>query len=417
MRALCVGLAMWAGAAFAQPSIDLQCPCRLQSSASGATVTLAVRNFRPEDDSGELRVEVRAYKEDRPLVWDDAVPIATVPLDAVAPADTLLERASYHGEFDVPSDLDTASKYKLVLALQERWGDEWGRWDHIRMAEPVHLPPATFDIGHLDYLADADGDGVGDINERLAGTDPDDADSTPGPVEVDVLAIHNRGFAELYDDDPYTRIRHVMAVAAEVHHNSRTGVLLRLVGVEEAEVEDDGDVNSRVDSVRADQLRMEYGADLVVMFRSDVPNRGACGWAGIGGYRARGYISLDENAATYATIFDPCGGSATAHEIGHLMGLHHSVRQSSRGAFRWSRGHHVGEISGTVMTYGFGFERSTPTPTSTATVCPAARPLVSRTAHTPWRASTPRASMSPASAGQRRRRDHRRQGRLCERRY
>ena len=357
MRALCVGLAMWAGAAFAQPSIDLECPCRLQSSATGATVTLAVRNFRPEDDSGELRVEIRAYEEDQPLVWDDAVPIATVPLDAIAPADTLLERTSYHGEFDVPSSLDAAARYKLVLGLLERRGDDSGRLDSVRMAEPVHLPPATFDIGHLDYLADADGDGVGDINERLAGTDPDDADSTPGPVEVDVLAIHNRGFAELYEDDPYTRIRHVMTVAAEVHHSSRTGVLLRLVGVEEAEVEDDGDVNSRVDSAHADQLRMEYGADLVVMFRSGVPNRGACGWAGIGGYRARGYVSLDENAATYATIFEPCGGSATAHEIGHLMGLHHSVRQGSRGAFRWSRGHHVGEISGTVMTYGFGFER------------------------------------------------------------
>ena len=251
MRALCVGLGIWAGAAFGQESIDLECPCRLQSSASGATVTLAVRNFRLDRDNGELRVEISAYEEDQPLVLDDAVPIATVPLDVIAPADALLEHASYHGEFDVPSGLDAAGRYKLVLELQERRGDDWSHLDHVRMAEPVALPPAAFDVGDLDYLADADGDGVGDINERLAGTDPDDADSTPGPVEVDVLALHNRGFAELYDDDPYTRIRHVMTVASETYRDSRTGVLLRLVGFEEAEVTDDEDSFSAVDAVRA----------------------------------------------------------------------------------------------------------------------------------------------------------------------
>ena len=351
MRALCVGLAMWAGAALAQPSIDLECPCRLQSSETGATVTLAVRNFRP-DDSDELRVEIRAYEEQQPLVWDDAVPIATVSLDAVAPADTLLERASYHGEFNVPSSLDPAGRYKLVLGLQERWGDEWGRWDHIRMAEPVALPPATFDIGDLDYLADADGDGVGDINERLAGTDPDDADSTPGPVEVDVLALHNRGFAELFDDDPYTRIRHVMAVANEIHRDSGTGVVLRLVGFEGAEVADDEDAYSVVDPAHAEQLRIEYGADLVVMFRPSVADSGVCGFAGIGGFRARGYVSMDENAATYATVFGDCRGPTAAHEIGHLMGLHHA---GFRGAFRWSRAHTVDGRYGTVMAFATWF--------------------------------------------------------------
>ena len=71
-RALWVGMALGAGAAFGQESIDLECPCRLQSSASGATVTLAARNFRLDRDSGELRVEIRAYEQDQPLVWDDA---------------------------------------------------------------------------------------------------------------------------------------------------------------------------------------------------------------------------------------------------------------------------------------------------------------------------------------------------------
>ena len=115
MPALCVGLGMWAGAACGQESIDLECPCRLQSSESGATVTLAARSFRPDRDSGDLRVEIRAYGEHEPLAWDDAVPIAAVPLDAIAPADAMLERASYQGEFDVPSRLDADGRYKLML--------------------------------------------------------------------------------------------------------------------------------------------------------------------------------------------------------------------------------------------------------------------------------------------------------------
>ena len=361
MPALCVGLGMWAGAACGQESIDLECPCRLQSSESGATVTLAARSFRLDRDSGDLRVEIRAYGEHEPLAWDDAVPIAVVPLNVVAPADAPLERASYHGEFDVPSHLDASARYKLVLGLQERRGDDWGRLDSVRLAEPVRLPPATFDVGDLDYLADADGDGVGDINERLAGTDPDDPDSTPGPAQVDVLAIHNRSFAELYDNDPYTRIRHVMTVAGEIYRRSGTGILLRLVGVEESEVADDETESSAVGATyaeysRAEQLRLEYGADLVVVFRPSVVGSAICGWAAsVGGYRARGYVSLGENAATYATVFGGCGGTTTAHEIGHLMGLHHSARQNSIGAFRWSRGHHVVEGEGTVMAYGTAF--------------------------------------------------------------
>ena len=350
MQAVCVGLGMWAGTALAQESIDLECPCRLQSSESGATVTLAARSFRLDRDSGDLRVEIRAYGEHEPLAWDDAMPIAAVPLDAIAPADAMLERASYQGEFDVPSRLDADGRYKLMLGLQERRGDDWAHLDHVRLAEPVHLPPATFDVGDLDYLADADGDGVGDINEWLAGTDPDDPDSTPGPAQVDVLALHNRGFAELYDDDPYTRIRHVMTVAGEIYRRSGTGIRLRLVGVEESEVADD-----ETEYSRAERRRLEYGADLVVVFRSSVVGSAICGWAGVGGYRARGYVSLGENAATYATVFGTCSGTTTAHEIGHLMGLHHSARQNSIGTFRWSRGHHVVEGEGTVMAYGTAF--------------------------------------------------------------
>ena len=38
----------------------------------------------------------------------------------------------------------------------------------------------AFEVGELDYLKDTNDNGVGDVNERLMGTDPADAESTPG---------------------------------------------------------------------------------------------------------------------------------------------------------------------------------------------------------------------------------------------
>ena len=357
-----------AGSAFAQETINLECPCRLESSADGAQLTVAVRNFRP-NDSGNLRVLVVAYQT---WLWSRTT-IATVPLDAAAPADGTLAASDYAVTFEMPASV--VGERNLALMLEEDQGGSWVWQDRVRMEAPVDVATLEFDIGDLDYLADADGDGVGDVNERLVGTDPDDPASTPGAAEVDVLALYNRSFAKLLGHDPYTRIRFLISTANEIYRDSQTGVGLRLVGFAEAEVEDDDDEFSRVDSTVSERLREEYGADIVLMFRTNVAGSGTCGWAGLGGWRDRGYISLGENAATYATVFGFCGAGTTAHEIGHLMGLGHSYRQYSEGAFRWSRGHYVDDNRGTVMTYGRGFEDVFSSPESDCGNLPCGKPI------------------------------------------
>lgn len=94
-----------------------------------------------------------------------------------------------------------------------------------------------FNIGNFDYLIDNDGDGVGDLNESIAGTDPEDAESTPGEVELDVLALYDRAFAERHRFDPFTPIRHAVAGADAIFLDDGTGVRLRLVGFAETEVD------------------------------------------------------------------------------------------------------------------------------------------------------------------------------------
>ena len=135
----------------------------------------------------------------------------------------------------------------LELDLEEAVGTGPGDAAQWHRHETLALWPVPTSEGSpasmfVDILtdADADGDGVGDMNERLAGTSPEDPASRPDDSVVDVLVF----FSAAYRDDeggyPQTRLLHELTVAEAIFEDSGTGIRLRIVGMREEEPDQQG---------------------------------------------------------------------------------------------------------------------------------------------------------------------------------
>ena len=326
----------------------LECPCRVVGTGERLTVAAGVRSFR-DTNSSPLRIVVRGRRHPEESWNYDRLGVVEVT-DSV-PANGRLARTASSTRFDV----DVAGERTLELVLEELEGDDWVEQDRTLMEAPVN-PAGRFRVDDLDYLKDSDGDGVADANERLRRTDPDDSESTPGRSTIDVVALYSAGYEEQYNN-PTTRISHLFTLANEIVDTSGIDMRFRVVGAVPVEIDDEENSSSRVDVATVRLAAERHAADATVVFRSSPADVGSCGWSPVGAYRGRGHFGAEELqtlSGWYATVVGRCAGRTLAHELGHLMGLHHSVWQDDFGTWRWSRGYGVEGDFHTTMSYGSG---------------------------------------------------------------
>ena len=74
-------------------------------------------------------------------------------------------------------------------------------------------------------------------------------------------------------------------------------------------------------------------------------------------YRERGNVDPGRQKTCYVNVKGYRGSFVLMHELGHAMGLAHSVSQGESGTWRWSRSHDVPDEFTTIMSYGRGGPR------------------------------------------------------------
>lgn len=191
---------------------------------------------------------------------------------------------------------------------------------------------------------------VATINIASAGTA---ASVNTEKTIIDVMVLYTKAATQTYKGrDIDARISAYISYANKAYDNSNVNLKLRLVHSEKLKNDYYPTVNGyNLDSFRADgyvqNLRKKHGADIVSLV--NLAERTNDGYITCGiGYVPQGYVSqynsegkfhYGASSQAYNLVGVDCGYNTFVHELGHNMGLGHSVEQKSKGGvYQWEIG-------------------------------------------------------------------------------
>ena len=216
-----------------------------------------------------------------------------------------------------------------------------------------------FTLEAVNTLTDGDGDGVSDFNERrFAFADPDDPLVKPSASTIRLLMLTTPVAENFFDDTIEAKIDHDIAYTEQIFSESGVDVRFELAGVDQIDPIElltydialaMRDREPPFDDLDARLSQFKADIPVVVHKHPGDPHGGNAAVVGIG----HGGDFAGWHGGVAYNLFP--GSSTLAHEVGHVMGLHHSRRQGEFGTFKWSVGH--GEDHGfvTVMAYQSAF--------------------------------------------------------------
>jgi len=163
---------------------------------------------------------------------------------------------------------------------------------------------------------------------------------------IDLLVLVDKYDKNNFNGKNETKIDHFISVSNKIYKNSGLNIKLNIKKIHSyhfTKKKSEDALSEVYKDKEIKQLKNEVKADLVVIYRK-YANDGYCGI---------GYVNSTLNADIgYAHVSLECTSTTTAHEIGHNMGLRHSLLNTKKkGLFDYARGYGVEGEFVTIMAY------------------------------------------------------------------